>query len=201
MSWRCPECEEEIDHLRYEIPIQGTEWGTVSLANNKEINRHDIIGDHECDDSNSEWDGDDSYACPECDAGLLLKDLIWIGDEEDEEGADENEGIEENPKAEVKILWKKFRETTYDDMEDKMIETSHICPKCKYLFPKDIKEENYRFDEETIKQRENTIIECPKCRKTFTNKEETTKKDKLIRGNKQLIKVETKYKKPNVKRI
>jgi len=74
--WKCRDCNEEIDHLIYTVPVSTTEYGSAYLDDRnskiKEITATtrmgDIIDDYNYDDrGDAEWDGDITYNCPECD--------------------------------------------------------------------------------------------------------------------------------------
>ena len=186
--WKCPECKNEIKELSYDMQISGSEWGTVRLpmSNPIDYSIKASLEDYERDDQETDGDGEITYTCRECDEEINPNNLIW----DNEELEEENLLMEENPKAETKRLSERFERTT--PTIDKLLEYGTICPKCQYFFPKEKLSYLEEYDREE---------ECPKCSYCFTGKE----KEKFIKRNekkgKNIIKVEIKIKKRNVKRI
>jgi hypothetical protein len=76
---RCPECEAEIDHLRYSIQVM--EYGTADITTRG-------LENYNSNDSSS--DGNEfCYECPECNAEISEDDLLDISDDDDDNSDDE----------------------------------------------------------------------------------------------------------------
>ena len=155
--WKCPECDEEIDNLKYDVDTNSSEYGTASLSDTKQTHRHDIIEDHESDDyGDSEWSGDANYRCPECDEDINPGDLIWVGDNEEDD--EEKPKIKKEPELE-ETLHKIISPTKNIIKNDlpKTTEDSIICknPKCRHVFIINTGTYHGNDDDE--------IFECPRC--------------------------------------
>ena len=67
--FKCPECEAEIDTVKYSCYTSGKEWGTCYINDRGEFE------DHECDDSETNDCDDYEYECPECGHDLCESDF------------------------------------------------------------------------------------------------------------------------------
>ena len=198
MGWKCRHCNEEITEIRYSVLTSGTEYGNATLSDEKETDTSDIVIEHNYSDSgDTNWEDNCEYECMECDHNIdPEEDLIWIGDEDDEENEEEN--LEENPNAKIIFSLNHKQSKCIENNQwknetmDEMINNSTICPKCKYLFPLDIDTNT----EKLIKDDE--LIICPKCNKEFTNKESKKIITKKSLREKNIITITKKH---NAKRI
>ena len=162
MPWKCPECKETIDEMYYEVSTTGYESGSCSLSKEKETERGDIIQDHDYGDSgNTEWDGDVIYKCQECDAEIDPTELIWTGDEDDE---DEEEKPLEPPETLHKIIIPKSHIICEDEPKDSS-NSSLICKECRYVFCVSGGKEDWNGGNQE------SFHECPKCGTSNTLKE------------------------------
>ncbi len=155
--FKCPGCNETINYLDYDIPISGNEWGSCSLR--KDQSGQIITEDFEYSDSSYDLDGSYEYKCPECSNDLNLNDLIEIdpeelADREEKENKTEDYG-EENPRAQTKSTEDKAL-FTHKFREDLITQATGICPKCKYIFLKEIDIRAFNTEE----QKNQT---CPNC--------------------------------------
>ena len=128
--WICPECDEEINHLRYNVNTSGWEGGSADLNDTQSTNPHQIVVDYKCYDSGEEWHGDPNYECPECDNQINLSDLIWKDKDKDEEP----ELINEPEELEHEIITPQNYITTHRDLSNKTTDVSMICKQCFYVF-------------------------------------------------------------------
>jgi hypothetical protein len=71
---RCPNCEAEIDHLRYSMPT--FEYGTCNLDG------------EEYDSDGTEDNGDTTYGCPECDDDLNPDEVVYTDAPDESEDAE-----------------------------------------------------------------------------------------------------------------
>lgn len=71
MPYKCPHCEEEIEHLNYST--NGYEYGSYHIDSQ----------DYDCD--GSEHDGGTTFNCPECDEEINHPDDLEEVEEETEE--------------------------------------------------------------------------------------------------------------------
>lgn len=77
MSYKCPNCEAEIESVDYEK--SGYEYGSYNPT----------TGEENCHDTS--FDGDCYYKCPECDEEIDPDDLEeWNEDDEEAECSDEH---------------------------------------------------------------------------------------------------------------
>lgn len=159
MSWKCPDCEAEIETLKYNVATTGVEYGEAGLSSIKQ-DPEDIIDDHDFQDSgDSNWDGSPDYECPECGIGIDLVDLIWITDESDEE---ETSSTKENDEeTEHEIIHPKVSIQSVDWPKNAS-DTSIICKNCFYMFVTG--SQNNSNDNEIFCQ-------CPKCNETNSSTE------------------------------
>jgi hypothetical protein len=100
MCWKCPECQAEIVHLNYDVNTTSSEYGRAYLRETeaiRETGSYRRVSDHDYSDTgDSDWDGDPTYKCPECDYEVELEGLIWV-DENDEENEDEEAKAPKEP--------------------------------------------------------------------------------------------------------
>ena len=162
MPWKCPECEETIDEMYYEVSTTGYESGTSMLSKTKETTRGSIIDDYDYGDSGvTEWDGDPTYKCKECDAEIDPTELIWTGDEEDEE---EEEKPIEPPETLHKIIIPKLHIICNDKPKDSS-NSSLICKECRHVFCVNGGKEDWGG------RNQDGFHECPICGTSNTLKE------------------------------
>ena len=167
MSWKCPECKEEIGSLYYDVNTSGSEYGNAQLNDSprpatpvepipRHLNYHhhyEIITDHDfSDNGDTNWEGDPSYRCPECDADINPNSLIWFDEDEEEEEEKIKEAILEETTHKIISPEEEII------MKDRPINTdsSMICcnKKCFHVFVAEMKGDTHY---------EEFFIECPKC--------------------------------------
>lgn len=150
--YKCPNCDEKLDELRFTCSTSGWESGSAYLSDEKEENKSDIIQDHESADSGTDDSDSYEYTCPECDSHLNPEDLIWIpnddkDDEEDEKEIEPEETLHKIIQPKNNILSEKIEKDT--------TKNAIICKnkKCKYMFVYDVNQ----YDDK------DSFYECPKC--------------------------------------
>jgi len=159
MKWKCPHCNLEINYLDFEIPIAGTETGTVnfSIITTKDENENDILDDYKYSETNTDSDGDYTYFCPECNNEIRTNQLIWVEQEQEKQIIKKEEILEETqyniitPKKNIIIPPK-------EDNNQYII----ICKNCKHPFA---------YQSITGWTSEEEIFDCPKCGTSNTIKE------------------------------
>ncbi|MFA7301789.1 MAG: hypothetical protein WC069_05785 [Candidatus Shapirobacteria bacterium] len=198
MSWKCPECNEPIEDLRYEVDTTSYEYGTAELNSRprpeqpqtRQINGltlrvdYEVVVDHNYDDTgDSNWDGDVKYECPECSATVNPNNLIWINDDDEEEDEFE-EGYEEESeetkrkKKEIEIKKQILEETEHEIIRPKKHIILNQCDRIStdQSFICQNKECRHVFVAEIKNEHSygEFFVECPKC--STVNSSETYKK-------------------------
>lgn len=146
--WKCPLCENEIEHLDYDVDSR--EWGSCDLSNSEEPETSNF------EQSDSEWSGDVSYRCPECNEEINLSDLLPVKTEQEEEKPIKRELEEEKfniIKPEINL---QIEKNNIDQTENTM-----ICKHCFYVFV--YSTENYSNEED--------FHNCPNCEEQNNKKE------------------------------
>ena len=151
MSWKCPNCEEEIETLDYDVGITATEYGTAYLNEEKstEENTRDIVVDWDSNDmGNTDSNGDYEYRCPECQEEINPDRLIWIEEEEEEEKKEikKPEELEETKHNIIRPKTPIIIECNINNNNSSM-----ICKECSHIIIYD--DMNYSDE----------FPECPKC--------------------------------------
>ena len=158
MSWKCPDCDNEIENLCYEVSTSGYEYGTADLSDTKKIATCDIVTDTNYDDSgDTEWSGDVEYQCPECNDDIRPSNLIWINEDEDEE----EEEIEQEEEEKHKIISPINRIICDEQPKDTSYNTL-ICKACSHIINLYTDSYNNGSDE---------VVQCPTCGESNTTKE------------------------------
>jgi len=173
--WKCPECDEEIVKLNYDINTQSWEAGYAHLIDNptedqkRGINR-DIIDEYESREyGDSEQTGDNNFTCPECSACVSRSDLLWEEYEHEEYNKNENEELEEKTEMITTSkgfkVPKNFEETKHNIIRPEteitpsealeINNSSMICKECSHLFVSSVEKfKNMEKGEPSA---------CPKC--------------------------------------
>lgn len=180
MSWKCPDCDNEIENLCYEVSTSGYEYGTADLSDTKKIATCDIVTDTNYDDSgDTEWSGDVEYKCPECDNYIDPEDLIWE-DEDDDEDEEEGEKLPPEPEETKFKIIPPLYDIIDDDNPKDSSNSTIICKECNYIFCCNGGKEDWNSGGES------EFSECPKCGTSNTVKEykELMLKDFFVLMNK-----------------
>ena len=161
MAWKCPNCEEEIDSLRFEVNTSSSEYGTADLNDSKkkkDETYYEIVVNHDCEDNgDTEWDGSPEYRCPECDDYINPDNLIWIDTEE--EKTKEKKKLEE-PEETLHNVIKPQNSIIQNEISKDITDSSIICKKCFHVFIHRI-ERGYFGTED-----KQNFLECPHCGQT-----------------------------------
>ena len=164
--WKCPKCENKIDSLDYDVPTTGTEWGTAYLSDKEPENPNNsdhVISEHDYSDSgDSNWEGDVTYRCRECDEDVELQDLEWV--EEDDEEEEDKPGEPEETKHE--IITPKNNIVVNSNSNQNQTLSSIVCKNCQYLYVAEGGTSNWNNSFES-----NSTSECPKCGESNSTKE------------------------------
>ena len=135
MPWICPKCSAAIEELRYCVPITDIEYGTAFLPADGDIDDDCEVSDHEFSDTaGSNWDGDCDYECPECDRTVILSEVVWKAEAEDEEEKKDPitkkkvENMEETNHAIIRPL----DDIIETDMP-KITDSSICCKTCRHI--------------------------------------------------------------------
>lgn len=155
---KCPHCENLVEYLEYSQPV--TEYGRAYIEEVNNIDDDLSISENDINDTQSNDDCD--YSCPECSHGLDLEDLIRVKEEEENK---ECENEEEEKEEKFKPI-----KTSKEGRVDRLLQDITICPKCKYMFPKErnVYEQTIMIEgkfQSTSKDQEDT--ECPNCQHVF----------------------------------
>lgn len=173
MPWKCPECHATISELNYEVSTSSSELGTATIDPDHITTGYisDIIIEHDYDETgNTDWNGDPTYTCTECDNRIRPTELIWFDECDDDDLIDEDNENCSKPKENTE------EESTHDIIKPKedIFSTDHakdasktniICKNCFHLFVTSKSEEN-SWDED-----EPGFYECPKCNELNSKKE------------------------------
>jgi phage FluMu protein Com len=161
MSWKCPRCGEEIDNVNYQVSTSGREYGSAYIHGTNDGPPE--INNHETDDSDSDWDEDMEYKCPECDEEIDPTLLIEIEEDEIIETPKPPE-VEETDESDHKIIRPSnpiiLNNSRYST------ESSMVCKNCRHVYLKG----GCEYDLENIN-------ECPQCNTTMSVKEYTQLKN------------------------
>jgi hypothetical protein len=163
--WKCPNCNNEVDHLQYSVNTCSNEYGTADLSDKKEIGKRNIVCDYNSDDyGDSDWNGDPEYTCPECDDEIDPEDLIWENDNEENE--EEKPKTEPEPEETLHKIITPLKNIIKTDLP-KSIKGSIICKnkKCLHIFV--VEEEKYKC----LGDNDEVTFECPKCSTSMTHEE------------------------------
>jgi ssDNA-binding Zn-finger/Zn-ribbon topoisomerase 1 len=129
----CPECGDEIDHLNYaaEYSEYGNEYGIC-----------DPNGDNNESDERNSNDGETNnyeYACPNCEAGVSLDDILDHRPDEDSEDDESDEDVadpESEPDADcINDSAAVIRPGTHGisgELQRKTVRSME-CPQCKHI--------------------------------------------------------------------
>lgn len=134
MPWICPKCNAPVEDLRYSVPIIDTEYGTAFLPTDGTIDDDCNIDDHEFSDTaGSNWDGDCDYECPHCDRTVILSEVKWKEEIEEEEEIDvitkkKVEAMEETSHAIIRPL-----DNIVKTELPKTTESSICCKNCRHI--------------------------------------------------------------------
>jgi hypothetical protein len=96
-----------------------------------------VVVDHECDESNSDWDGSRIYTCPECSDEISESELTWAEDEKDTEGLTPAEIPlkDREPEETLHNIIKPEKMIISGDIRgDGPINSSIICKACSHIF-------------------------------------------------------------------
>lgn len=150
--WKCPHCQEDLESLDFNASTRGYECGSAQLSDVKEED-YDRVVDHDYSDGGTDETYDYEYTCPECEANVSLRELIWKEDEEDEEEEQKKKDAEPE-ETKHKIITPKNNIISDKQAKD-TTENAMICSnkKCKYVFV--YQKENY--------DAKNEFCECPRC--------------------------------------
>lgn len=158
MSWKCPSCETEIDHLCYNVQTTSSEYGSAYLNDHpkkKEDPYYEKITEHDYQDGgDTEWDGSPEYECPECNHRTDPENLIWFDSETEKEEAKKKS---EEPEETLHNIVKPKNSIIQNEISKDITDSSIICKKCSHVFIYDIEKEYFR-----TKEKEN-FLECPNC--------------------------------------
>jgi len=152
--WKCPECNNEISELNYEVETSGKDYGNAILSSNNNVNLC-IIEDHDCTDSESgDWTEDVEYTCPECNTTVSPRELIWCENTETEEIE-----IIKQPETPEESRHRIITPTNniLKDEEAKDTSSSIICKNCRHIFV--CNTDRGYYGSNNIEE----IIDCPKC--------------------------------------
>ena len=164
--WKCPNCDETLECLRYSVSTTCSEYGTADLEGEPSITalrdrgRNSIITNYDCDDQGSaDWDGDPTYECPECGEELTPRGLIWKESDDEDEDEDEDETItkkkvEIEPEETKHNIVKPKTPITEDEYDEDVLECSMICKECMHL---------YVYNPTKGHPDDEAIFGCPKC--------------------------------------
>lgn len=78
-TWKCPHCEEEINHLDYSD--DATVYGQCDLT----ADSRGVVDVTDYEENGCEAMGEPRFTCPECNEDLNLSDIIYSDDDEEEE--------------------------------------------------------------------------------------------------------------------
>lgn len=158
--WKCPECHNQIDELKYNVSTVSSEYGTATLSDEKTDDRHERIVDHNCDDSgDTDWDGRPEYECPECDSQILISELEWIDKEEIK-----IEELPQEPEETKYNIIMPLRNIINTEESKDTSDSSIICKICFHVF---VCEESCDY----YHKKNEELFECPNCNHSNTFKE------------------------------
>lgn len=129
----CPECENEIGHLKYNAYYSesGSEWGTCDLNGD---NREET--DRECNDGDT---SDYEFLCPECEHQVNPDDLLdYRPGEDPNEDEDDDEDEEVNVTETEDIINDtativRASNDYVDGTQQRKINGSIECPECHHI--------------------------------------------------------------------
>jgi hypothetical protein len=166
--WICPNCEEEITCLKYEVNTSSYEYGDADLSDHDITDgsdRNKII-DFNCNGcGDNSWDGTPQYTCPLCNDNISLNQIQWVpNDDETLTEKKQEEKKKEKPEEPEETLHniikgidlggeKGFRHNQTDSIM--------ICKKCIKPFPFETTKNNGNDE----------YFECPHCGVTNSYKE------------------------------
>lgn len=149
--WKCPHCEAKIDRLDYRVDTMGTEYGTADLTSRSNIEGSSRVTNHEYSDSgDTEWSGDVTYECSECNDELDLDDLIWVPEEETKIVKPKPE---EEPIETTFNIIRPQNEIIKNEIAKDSRNSTLLCKECNYMFIGDNQNNSFNSD----------ILDCPKC--------------------------------------
>lgn len=166
-NWKCPRCDAPVDDLRYSVSTSGTEYGTASLSDVNE--EDDRIIDHDySDNGDTNWEGDCEYECPHCDRSVDPSELIWIGDEDEEEEEDVKESKEPGDEEASHDIIRPEENIIEKDKGDSANRTSIICKECRHVLVCDMDDLDHGYHDYTIRNRgygekDEFFVVCTKC--------------------------------------
>ena len=154
MSYKCPHCEEEIDHLRYNVRTTCMEYGTAALPSRETTGTHPMSSHLDYDSSDSDdndWDGSPEHECPECNTTINPNSLIWTEEEEEKI-------IESIEEEERHLIIRPQLAFVLQGPKDQL-DSTIICKHCRYAFANQTSEYSHEH------------IDCPKCGESNTTEE------------------------------
>ena len=162
MSWKCPECEEYLEYIKYSVDTSGREYGIADLNNSPSANvidtvtrsNYDLIEDYSCDDNDGgSWEGSPDFECPHCNHTLDINDIVWEIEETPvvtKMKAQLQEGILEETIHNIIGPTTKIIDNSFNSKR----ESSIICKECKHLY---VYNTGNRYDSSSGES------SCPKC--------------------------------------
>lgn len=148
--FKCPHCEEPIEHLSYELPV--VEYGTFYFEEDSDP----CSGNHDCDGTDGV--GSSKYWCPECEGTIEdLSELTPYKEEDDEEEEEVGLTEEEQEERKTRVITPDGRFCANISNSILAIAQQHIkCPDCGTIVLLDDDDKN-------------EDLECTKCGKILSN--------------------------------